>query len=161
VFRKSMTKKRFAVLGAIAILAMAGIAVAYFTSTGSGSGSATVGEATAFKVTVSAATGGPLYPGSGSENLAYTVKNEGSGAQNVNATSASVASDEGGDITQGGEPVEGCKAAWFTATDSSPAPVDLAGSESASGSVEVTMQDSGTNQDACQGASPDITVSAS
>jgi hypothetical protein len=160
VFRKGITKKRFAVLGAVAILAMAGIAVAYFTSTGSGTGSATVGSATAFKVTVSAPTGGPLYPGSGSENLAYSVKNEGSGAQNVNSTSASVAS-EGGNITQGGVPVVGCKASWFTAVDSSPAPVSLKGGESASGSVEVTMQDSGTNQDACQGTSPDITVSAS
>jgi hypothetical protein len=161
VFRKGITKKRFAVLGAVAILAMAGIAAAYFTSTGSGSGSATVGSSTAFKVTVAAPTGGPLYPGSGSENLAYTVKNEGSGAQNVNSTSASVASSEGGDITQGGEAVEGCKASWFTAKDTSPAPANLKGGESASGSVEVTMQDSGTNQDACQGASPDVTVKAS
>lgn len=160
MFRKAITKKRFAVLGAVAILAMAGIAVAYFTSTGSGTGSATVGSSTAFKVTVAAATGGPLYPGSGSENLAYTVKNEGSGAQNVNSTSATVAS-EGGNITQGGVEVPGCKASWFTATDTSPAPVNLKGGESASGSVEVTMQDSGTNQDACQGTSPDITVSAS
>lgn len=160
MFRKGMTKKRFAVLGAVAILAMAGIAVAYFTSTGSGTGSATVGSATAFKVTVAAPTGGPLYPGSGSENLAYTVKNEGSGAQNVNSTSAVVAS-KGGNITQEGVEVAGCKASWFTATDSSPAPANLKGGESASGSVEVTMQDSGTNQDACQGTSPDITVSAS
>lgn len=155
-----MTKKRFAVLGIVAILATAGIAVAYFTSTGSGTGSATVGSATAFKVTVSAATGGPLYPGSGSENLAYTVKNEGSGAQNINSTSAVVAS-KGGNITQSGVEVAGCKASWFTATDSSPAPVSLKGGESAPGSVEVTMQDSGTNQDACQGTSPDVTVSAS
>lgn len=161
MFRKVVTKKRALVLGVVAALAVAGIAIAYFTSTGSGTGSATVGSATAFKVTVSAATGGPLYPGSGSESLAYSVKNEGAGAQNVNSTSATVASDEAGDITQGGEPVEGCKASWFTATDTSPAPVNLKGGESASGSVEVTMQDSGSNQDACQGASPDITVSAS
>jgi uncharacterized protein (UPF0333 family) len=159
VFRKGITKKRFAVLGAVAILAMAGIAVAYFTSSGSGTGSASVGKSTAFTVEVSSDTSGSLYPGSGSETLSYTVTNPGTGAQNLSATTATVAS-AGGNITEGGNEVEGCKASWFTAKDSSPAPKNLKGGESTTGSVEVTMQDSG-NQDACQGANPDITVNAS
>jgi hypothetical protein len=60
--------------------------------------------------------------------------------------------------------VAGCLASWFTATNTPPAylPQTLAGSAtSTAGSVAVTMQDSGTNQNVCQGATPDITVSAS
>jgi hypothetical protein len=160
VFRKAITKKRFAVLGAVAILAMAGIAVAYFTSSGSGTGSASVGKSSAFTVEVSSDTSGSIYPGSGSETLSYSIKNEGSGHQNVTSTSASVNSDEG-NITQNGTPVVGCLASWFHAADTSPAPVDLAGGATAEGSVKVTMEDAEANQDACQGANPDITVKAS
>ena len=160
MFRNLITKKRAVVLGVVAVLAVAGIAIAYFTSSGSGTGSATVGSSSAFKVTVSAPSGGPLYPGSGSESLAYSVENTGSGFENLNATSVEVAS-KGGNITESGTEVAGCLSTWFTATDTSPAPKNLKGGESANGSVKVTMQDSGTPQDACQGKSPDITVNAS
>lgn len=160
MFRKGMTKKRFAVLGAVAILAMAGIAVAYFTSTGSGTGQASVGTAANFKVSVSTDESNSLYPGSGSETLTYTIKNEGSGHQNVTSTSVSVNSDEG-NITQKGNPVVGCLASWFKVADTSPASVDLAGGAFAEGSVKVTMEDAEVSQDACQGTSPDITVKAS
>ncbi|MEA2224973.1 MAG: hypothetical protein QOE67_255 [Solirubrobacteraceae bacterium] len=158
MFRKMINKKRAIVLGAVAVFAVAGIAVAFFTSSGSGTGSASVGKSTAFTVTVGSPSGGPLYPGSGSETLAYTVKNPSPGSQNLASTSAKVASS-GGNITQGGEAVSGCLAADFTATNTSVSK-NLAGGESIGSSVEVTMQDSGINQDACQGTSPDITVEA-
>lgn len=159
-----------AALSVVVVLALAGGAFAYFTSTGSGTGSATVGSASNFTVTPSAATGGPLYPAAGTTNIAYTVTNASSGAQELNGTSAAVASDasggaNSGDVLQGGTTVPGCLAAWFTATNHSPTtpapPTDLAADASATGgSVDVTMQDSGSNQDACQGVKPDITISA-
>ena len=160
MFRKFITKKRALVLGAVAVLAVAGAAIAYFTSSGSGNGSATVGVATAWEVNVSSPTGGPLYPGSGEENLAYTVKNNSAGFQNLNSTSATVVDDGSGNIKSGGSAVVGCLSADFTATDTSPAPVNLAGGATANGSVKVTMTDSGKPQDACQGKSPEITVEA-
>ena len=43
MFRKALIKKRTAaILGAVAVLAVAGIAIAYWTTTGSGSGSGAV-----------------------------------------------------------------------------------------------------------------------
>ena len=91
------------------------------------------------------------------------MTNPGTGNQNLSATTASVASS-GGNITQAGVPVAGCLSAWFTAANIAPAPLpqNLAGGATSSGgSVTVTMQDSGTNQDACQGKTPQITVNAS
>jgi hypothetical protein len=162
MFHQLKRKRVFIPLGAVLSLAVAGAAFAYFTSTGSGTGSASVGSATSWTVTVSPATGGPLYPGAGSQNLAYTVTNAGSGHQSLNATTASVASS-GGNITHNGSAVAGCSAAWFTAVNNPPAlPQNLAGgATSTPGSVTVTMADSGTDQNACQGSAPDITVNAS
>jgi hypothetical protein len=149
-------------------LAVASGAFAYFTSSGSGSGAVAVGNASLWNVSVAAASGGPLYPGSGSETLPYTVTNANFGHQQLSGTSAVVASYSGsvtadlGDVTQGGNPVAGCLASWFTAVNAQPTglPQDLAGGGSLSGSVAVTMQDSATNQNACVDVSPDITVGA-
>lgn len=159
---KKFTKGRSIALSVVATLAIAGAAYAYFTSTGTGTGNATVGTSTAFVVTVAAPTGGLLYPGSGTDTLSYTVRNPSAGAQNLSATTAVVASS-GANITQSGTPVVGCLAAWFTATNTPPTlPQDLAGgATSTAGSVAVTMTDSGTNQNPCENATPDITVSAS
>ncbi len=161
---RRFTKKRWVLpLSVVAVLAIAGGAFAYFTSSGSGTGQASVGSSTAFTVNASSDTSNSLYPGSGSETLTYTVHNPSSGAQNLTSTSASVASLNG-DVTQGGTEVTGCKASWFSAVNTAPTPLpqDLAGGTSSSqGSVLVTMSDSGTNQNACEGAKPDITVSAS
>jgi hypothetical protein len=159
---KIFIKGRIVALSVVAVLAVAGAAYAYFMSTGAGTGNATVGTATAFTVAVAAPTGGLLYPGSGTDTLSYTVHNPGAGAENLSATTAVVASS-GANITQSGTPVVGCLSAWFTATNTAPTlPQDLAGGgTSTAGSVAVTMSDSGTSQNPCENATPDITVSAS
>lgn len=150
-----------ALFGCIAAIGIAAGAYAYFTSTGSGTGSATVGSSTPFTVAFTATTGGPVFPDSGTATVHYTVTNpSGAGAQKLSGTAASVAASSG-NITEGGTPVSGCLAAWFTATNSGPAAGVLAPGQSASGTVAVTMQDSGTSQDPCQGKTPDITVTAS
>lgn len=156
------TKKRALVAGIVASLALAAGAYAYFSSTGTGSGSASVGSSSAFTIAVSTDATGTLYPGAGSEVLTYTVTNPSAGHQNLASTAAVVASDINGDILQGATPVAGCKASWFTATAAStnPLPQNLAGGGTSSGTVTVTMQDSGTNQDPCQNKTPKITVNA-
>jgi hypothetical protein len=168
---RRFTKKRVAAaLGVVTALVVAGAAIACFSSTGSGTGQASVGHSTAFTINVSALTGGPLYPGSGTENIAYTVTNAGAGNENLTRTAATVASDTTvgvtlGDILHAGTVVPGCLAAWFTATNNSPVvPHDLAGGATTTdaSSVDVTMSDlTTTNQDACQNKAPDITVTAS
>ena len=148
-------KRLLAGVGVVAMLVVASSAFAYFTSTGTGTGSATVGSATNWTVTPAAATGGPLYPGSGSTQINYTVTNASSGHQDLTATSAVVASS-GGNVTQAGVPVTGCLASWFTATNTPPTtpgalPQDLAGGASATGGfVTVTMTVAATSQNVCQ-----------
>ena len=160
MLRRILKKRVMVAFTVVAVLAVAGAAVAYFTSTGSGTGSASVGSSTAFTVAVSPATGGPLYPGSGTESLAYTITNPGTANQNLSATTATVASS-GANITSGGVAVPGCLAADFTATNVPPTYGNMAGGTSKSGSVTVTMTNTTANQDPCQGKTPDITVSAS
>jgi hypothetical protein len=160
MFRRIRRKRSIAALSVVAVLALAGGAYAYFTSTGTGTGHALVGSATAFTVTPAAATGGPLLPGSGTETIGYTVTNPSAGHQQLNTTTALVASS-GGNVTSGGTAVPGCLASWFTVTNTPPAAVNLAGAGTATGSLTVVMTDSGTNQNPCQAVSPDITINAS
>ena len=150
----------------VAALMLAAGAFAYFTSTGSGTGSATVGSPSAWTVTPATATGGPLYPGSGTVTIPYTVANASTGHQELTSVTSAVASS-GGNVTQAGVPVTGCLATWFATTTTAPTspgalPQDLAGGAYATGgSVAVTMTDAGVSQNLCQGVKPDITISAS
>lgn len=102
---------------------------------------------------------GVMLPGSGSSHLSYTITNPNDSAASVAHTSAHVNSASG-NITEHGAPVPGCEAAWFHATTSPPADA-VEGHASVHGSVDVTMDNVNANQDACQGATPDITVDAS
>ena len=155
-------KKRFALaLPAIAALALAAGAYAYFSGGGSGTGTASVGTTKGFTVTVGSDSSGSLYPGYGSESLSYTVKNSSNGTQNLAATKVVVAADGSGNITSTGTSVAGCQASWFTATDAAPAYGEVQGGQSVTGHVTLTMKDVNASQDACQNASPDITVTAS
>jgi hypothetical protein len=159
MFRRIRRKRSIAALSVVAVLALAGGAYAYFTSTGTGTGSAKVGSALPFTVAPAAATGS-MYPGAGTSVINYTVTNTSTGHQQLNTTTATVASS-GGNVTSGAVPVSGCLASWFTPTNTPPAAVNLAGGGTATGSVSVAMTDSGTNQNVCQGVTPDITINAS
>jgi glycine cleavage system regulatory protein len=92
--------------------------------------------------------------------IPYTITNAGHGYQDLTTTTAVVASS-GGNVTQGGVAVAGCLATWFTVVNSPPASVDLATNATATGSATITMQDSGTNQNPCEGVSPQVTINAS
>jgi hypothetical protein len=169
---KRFTMKKKIIAGAAAAALVAGIggaAFAYFTSTGSGTGNGQVGSATNFTVTVAAYTGSAnLYPGTGSQNVTYTVTNSGSGDQLLTSTSAALTADVNGDVfdTTANATAVGCKASWFTVTNHQPTtpavPATLAGGASATGgNVDLSMPSNSTdNQDPCQGVTPQITVSA-
>ncbi len=117
-------------------------------------------SASTWTVTPGTVVGGPIYPGAGSETITFTVLNNSSGAQALNTAVASVNSSSG-NITQSGVPVSGCLAADFTAVAAAPTPAfhtSIAGGNTATDVVTVTMQDSGINQNACQGKTPDVTL---
>ncbi|MGP0110832.1 MAG: hypothetical protein ACLPR9_18595 [Acidimicrobiales bacterium] len=157
------TKKRIAAvaLSGAVILGTGGIAAAYFAASGSGSGHASVGAAGNWTVALSSDNSGVLYPGSGSETLNYVITNNGPGALALQSVAAVVVSDGSGNITQGGSDVPNCQANWFGAVASAPNPalgVNIAPTTTATGTVTVTLGESGTNQTGCAGHDPDITL---
>jgi hypothetical protein len=165
------SKRRIAVLGATVALALAGggAAFAYFTSSGTGTGAGTVGTSTAYTVVVSGPTGGPLTPGGATESFTYTVKNNSSGSQAITSASVSVAPDAS-------HATAGCSAAWYQvsgtdittpanpATQTYAAAIPIAAGATSSDPQQtftVTLLNEPTNQDACEGDAPVVTVAVS
>jgi hypothetical protein len=85
LLRITRTKKALAIVS-IATVAVAGTAVAYFTSTGSGSGTASVGTTSALTVTGTSAS--TLYPGT-SSTVSFTVTNPSSGHERLGSITLS------------------------------------------------------------------------
>lgn len=141
--RKLMRKRILVPVTTMMVLAVAGVALAYFTSSGTGSGTATVG--TVADVTIDPVTiADTLYPG-GSSSVAFTINNSSDTAVNVDKVVADTPA-----IT--GLPA-GCEAADFTFADVSvAATIPASGSVNGSGTLE--MANTAVSQDACQGASP-------
>jgi len=106
-----------------------------------------------------------LYPGAAgdTELFTLTVTNAGQTAQRLSSVSASVRSQADGDAeTAAGADIPGCRAPWFTvaAEPLDPLPARLAPGASYTGIITLAIRNSGTNQDACRGASPAFTVTA-
>jgi hypothetical protein len=169
---RKLSKKHLAALAFVGALAITGAAVAYFTGgTGSVTGSGAVGASSPWGVTTGASTwsGGltALYPGAANntEFVPFTVTNNGTGPQSVTSISAVLPHQTNGDAqTAAGADIPGCLASWFTATVDSgnPAlPSNLTAGGTYTGKIDLTMQDSGANQNACQNAAPAVTITAS
>ena len=143
-----MRKRILVPVIALVALAVAGIAVAYFTASGTGSGTATVG--TSAGVTIDNVTiADALYPG-GSTTVRFTVSNP--SADTAVQVDKVVADTSAGTNGITGLP-RGCDAADFSFGDVTVnASIAASGSTDASGSLSLTNNN--VNQDACQGASP-------
>jgi hypothetical protein len=144
-----ITKKRaFIALGCTCALAVAGVALAYFTSSGSGTGTATAGSSSA--VTLHATISNSLYPGSSSP-VSFTVDNPSSGVQRVGTvTLASITVDashsECKTTISGGNPDFTMAAVPVNQV------VNPGNGQSVAATGTLTMNETGTNQDPCQGA---------
>ena len=144
-----ITKKRsLLAITAVGVLAVAGVAFAYFTSTGSGTATATVGSASA--VTIKGTVSSNLYPG-GSSPVSFTIDNPSSGAQRVGTiTLASIAVDAGhstcSKVITGGNPDFAMPAVVVNKTYGS------GNGQTVTPTGTLTMNDTGVSQDACQGA---------
>jgi hypothetical protein len=180
--RNPFHRKRRLLVAATVTLALAGggAAYAYFTSTGQGYGTGTVGSPANWTVqdtSHSFGSAGALYPcgtlaspcPADEETIVFTVTNNDSGAQELQTAVPGIASDGSGNVVTGGTDtatgitggtsVTGCEASWFSAADS-PAftTVDVAGNATTTVTVVVAMEDSGTLQNPCIGAAPDVTL---
>lgn len=172
MIRKLFKKRSVAVLGVLVTLGLAGGAYAYFTG---GSSSVTTSGSVGASTTWGLAQGTPswsgsltaLFPGgtADTEYLPFTVTNNGHGHQAVTSITASLPAETNGDAeTAAGADITGCQASWFTTTvdSSDPAlPANLAPAGTYAGKIDLTMQDSGSNQNSCQNAAPAVTITAS
>jgi hypothetical protein len=151
---KALIKKRTAViLGAVAVLAVAGIAVAYWTTTGSGSGSGKVAASNG-TLTLHGEITGELTPG-GSSPVAFTADNPNSSSEQVGTVHAVVSIDKA-------HAEEGCKASDFTINDVVESQVIAAKGSGVSLAHDgsISMADTEANQDGCKGATISLALTS-
>lgn len=146
--RKLMRKRILVPVVALAALAVAGIAVAYFTASGTGSGTATVGSAAGVTIT-NVSFDSTLYPG-GATTVRFTINN--SSSDTAVKVDKVVADTSYGTTGVDGLP-SGCDPADFTFGDVS-VNASIAASRSTDATGTLSLANSSANQDACQGASP-------
>jgi hypothetical protein len=150
-----LTKRRSLVaLATVGALAVAVAAYAYFTASGSGTATATVGTSSA--VTLKGTVTGNLYPGSSSP-VALTVDNPSAGKQRVGTVSLEKITADAGHsscsvVITGGNPD-------FTMADVVVNKTFGQGNgQAVTPGGSLTMNDTGVNQDACQGATLTLTL---
>lgn len=141
-------KHALVAFGCVGALAVAGVALAYFTSSGSGTGTATVGSSSA--ITLHATVTSNLYPGTSSP-VSFTIDNPSQGSERVGTiTLASITPDAGHptcSTTIGGGNPDFSMAA--VAVNHTFGPGE---GQSVTPTGTLTMNETGVNQDACQGA---------
>ncbi|HEY5143265.1 MAG TPA: hypothetical protein VII98_07170 [Solirubrobacteraceae bacterium] len=140
-------------------LALAGGAIAFWTSTGTGSGTATVGTTSALTINPVTFTG-TLYPGGTAATSSIKINNPGASAVQVSnlVLDTSLPATGNGALSGIGGLPAGCLAADFTFNANMAAAVTI---PATGGSVTVTtgtlsMANTAVNQDACKGATPTI-----
>jgi hypothetical protein len=156
----SNRKKRSIVIALVAALALSAGAYAYWTQSGSGTGSASTGSGTGITVNQTSVVS-DLSPGSTPQALSGTFTNLNAGTVQVASVTATLASVTGG---AGGTPE--CTIADYqinnpTTTTISGGGVIASGTGVGSWSgPTIQMLDSGTNQDACKGATVNVSYSS-
>ncbi len=149
---RNLMKKRILVLGVVAVLAVAGIAIAYWTTTGSGEGSGKVAASNGTLKLTGEITN-ELTPG-GSSPVTFTADNTGSSSLQVGTIAAVVSIDKA-------HADAGCKASDFTIAETVENQVIAAhatGVALKDGSI--SMADTAENQDACQGATISLALTS-
>ena len=154
--KRFMSKRTVIALSSIAVLAIAAVAYAYFTSTGSGTATAKVGTSSA--ITLKGTVAGNLYPGASSQ-VSFTVDNPSSGAQRVGTISLTGITVDAGHSTcstviTGGNPDFSMPAVAVNATFPS------GNGQAVTPKGTLTMNDTGVNQNACQGAELTLALSS-
>jgi len=146
--QKLMRKRILVPVVTLVALAVAGIAVAFFTASGTGSGTASVGTdagVTITDVTIADA----LYPG-GSSTVRFTINNASS---DTAVKVDKVVADTAFGTTGVDGLARGCAPADFT-FDAVTVDTEIAADDSYAASGTLNMANSASNQDACQGESP-------
>jgi hypothetical protein len=151
-------KRRTVVAAVIAVLALAGAAIAYWTTTGTGSGTATTGTNSAVTLTQVGTISG-LVPAGTAQAVDFKVHNPKTTPQYVTNVTYSIASIE----SAPGVPAVGCSNADFALVQPTWTAADLAAGDttfSPSGAT-LAMNDTVSNQDGCKNVTVNLSFSAS
>lgn len=157
-----LTKKtRIGALATTLLLVGGGAAFAYWTVSGSGTGTATTAASNvAVTVNQTAITG--LYPGQAAQTLSGTFNNTNSGPAYVTALTATSYDIDSTHVSAGCTVAQGNYTLGGTAVVTGH---DVAVGSPAAGSswtgLTITMNNLGTNQDACKGAVVTVTYASS
>jgi hypothetical protein len=157
--RMRLMKKSKMIIACAAIVGLAGsgAAYAYWTNSGSGSGTAATGTNVAVTVNQTSSITG-LYPGQGAQALSGNFTNPNAGATYVTAVTATGYTIDAAHVSAG------CTVAGgnYTLGGTSNLPGEVASGTGGSWSgLSITMNDLGTNQDSCKGATLTITYASS
>lgn len=157
-----ITSKRLVAVSVVAVLAVTGAAIAYFSASGSGTGTATVGTSSALTLHGSSST--TLYPGT-SSTVTFTADNPSGGKERVGTIhlASIVACDQAftGTTCASGHEVTTCESVETGTTDGNTAnfwmPDVAANQEVSSGNAQsitatgtLTMNDLTGSQDSCK-----------
>jgi hypothetical protein len=159
--KRFLARKRTAVLGILALLAISGAAFAYWTTSGTGQATATTGGG--HGVTVNPTVPAGMYPGAPAADINFSITNPGPGTAYVTSVSASITN---ADVVGNGSGPVPCDASDFAITQA-PSAInqDLAvGSTSFTGAQtpKITMVNKpGQNQNDCKNASVTVHIDAS
>jgi hypothetical protein len=143
--RKHMRKRILVPVAAIMALAVAGIAVAYFTASGTGSGTASVGAAGGITIT-NVQFDRTLYPG-GSTGVSFDIEN----------ASTDTPVRVGKVVTDSIRTAAGCDAADFSFGDVD-VNTEIAAGGRTSAAGTLSMTNSAANQDACQSTGVELNL---
>jgi len=141
------TKRAAIALAAILTVAGAASAFAYWTETGTGTGEATTGESVAFVITTDPAIG-VIAPGNAGQTVDFTVSNPSPGPLTLTNVAVTLADATGTTWV----PATGCLITDYSVSvTTAPAYGEIAAGVGVTGTVTVTLTNTGVNQDACQG----------
>ena len=142
----------------VALLVFSGVALAYWTVVGSGTGTAQAAAGTSNLTVKQTTVLNNMYPGDTAQTISGNFDNPNLGPVYVTTVTASIAS-----VTKSGSPVVGCDATDFTlgaATATVNAEVPAGTAKGAWTGPTIKFNDkAGVNQDACKGATVNLSYS--
>jgi len=151
-----LTRQRaVTVIALIAVVGIAGAAVAYWTAGGSGSGSGGTAEQTAALTVNQTTTLAAMYPGDSAQTISGDFTNPNSGPVQVNTVTAAIAS-----VTKAaGAPAGTCDATDYALAGAAMtvnASVPAGSAQGAWTGATIKFTNKTTNQDACKGATVNL-----
>ena len=156
---RHFTKKTVAVAaGALLLVSGAGAAYAYWTNSGAGSGTAETGTNAAVTVNQTSVITG-MYPGGPAQTLAGNFNNPNAGATHVTAVTATGYTIDATSVAAGCTVAGGNYSLGGTAPVGADVPAGNA--TGAWTGLNITMNNLGTNQDFCKGATVTILYASS